>query len=423
MPVVSFSEPVILDRGHLDRAKAQLSGAAAPVIDPSFGKVEGSAWLANLLSQDPDDLPTLEEYPPAETGTLREDGTALNLLQHRPGDVVLPAHVREVSVAFESDGAWAVIMRQIAELGAPDRRFHVRVPANCLKTEPQPVQIETRGDDNAISRREFTFHVPPSGLKPWMLSAFLNRGGAGNPMIRAFARGVGCRIAFAEDEPDELRDIPVVWGVLRGSDRILARAKAEGLYFFYIDHAYFNRGHGKTYRITRNGYEAGAVRNCPDDRVAALGADVQPWRMRGREIIVCPPTDFFMQAHGCPRWVDDTLDTLRHVTDRPIIVRSKPQPGEQAVPLAQALETAHALVTHSSNVAIEAACLGTPVFVAPASAAAPVGLTDLSLVESPVYPDRDQWLAHLSYSQFSFDEIRDGSAWRMLLEAEERELV
>jgi hypothetical protein len=251
-----------------------------------------------------------------------------------------------------------------------------------------------------------------------MLSAFLNRGGAGNPVVRAFAKGVGCRIAFAEDEPNVLQDIPVVWGVLRDSDRILAQAKVQGLYFFYIDHAYFNRGHGRTYRITRNGYEAGAIRRCPGDRIAALNVDMRPWRTS-----VCPPTEFFEQAHDCSGWLEKTLETLRRTTDRPIVIRTKPQQGEATVPLSRALETAHALVTHSSNVAIEAACLGTPVFVAPSSAAAPIGLTDLSSIEAPIYPDRDEWLAHLAYSQFSIDEIADGTAWRLLLESEERDFA
>jgi hypothetical protein len=265
--------------------------------------------------------------------------------------------------------------------------------------------------------------VLPTQLKPWMLSAFLNRGGAGNAVVRAFAQGVGCRIAFAEDEPDVLHDIPVVWGVLRGSDRIVAQAKAQLLHFFYIDHAYFDRGHGKSYRITCDRYEAGPVRRCPSDRIDALKVEVRPWRKFGREIIVCPPTDYFMAAHGCSDWLETTLATLRSVTDRPIVVRQKPQPGEDTVPLVEALETAHALVTHSSNVAIEAACLGTPVFVDPASAAAPIGRTDLSQIEDPAYAERHAWLAHLAYNQFAFDEIQNGRAWKMLLELEEREHV
>jgi hypothetical protein len=52
-----------------------------------------------------------------------------------------------------------------------------------------------------------------------------------------------------------------------------------------------------------------------------------------------------------------------------------------------------------------------------------MGLIDLSLIESPIYPDRDKWLAHLAYCQFSFEEMRSGAAWRMLLESENRPLV
>jgi len=52
-----------------------------------------------------------------------------------------------------------------------------------------------------------------------------------------------------------------------------------------------------------------------------------------------------------------------------------------------------------------------------------MGLTDLSSIETPVYPDRDKWLAHLAYCQFSFEEMRSGAAWRMLLEWEDRPFV
>jgi hypothetical protein len=256
-----------------------------------------------------------------------------------------------------------------------------------------------------------------------MISAFLNRGGGGNPVVSAFAEAVGCRVSYAEDEPETLCEVPVVWGVLRESDRIIAQAKAQSLYYYYIDHAYFNRGHGRNYRITRNGYDAGAVRACPIDRFLALNIDVSPWRKAGRNIIVCPPTEYFMAAHNCPDWLETTLAILREYSDRPVTVRVKPQPGEEFVPLPEALDTAHALVTHSSNVAIEAACLGTPVFVAPGSAAAPIGSSDLSRIEAPLYPERMPWLAHLAYNQYSFEEFGDGSTWEMLREFEERSLV
>ena len=56
--------------------------------------------------------------------------------------------------------------------------------------------------------------------------------------------------------------------------------------------------------------------------------------------------------------------------------------------------------------AVEAACLGTPVFTSASSAASFVGLTDLAKIENPIYPDREMWLNNLTYNQFQFDEFK-----------------
>jgi hypothetical protein len=58
--------------------------------------------------------------------------------------------------------------------------------------------------------------------------------------------------------------------------------------------------------------------------------------------------------------------------------------------------------------------MGCPVVVHPDSAAALVGLTDLRLVESPVYPERRRWLNSLAYSQFDERELCDGTLWRLI---------
>lgn len=446
-PLIAFPVPNILS----DDAAAQIAALFNSATDPRnpdammlkdgfFGRAGAYVdWASSrkslttrsivnslraIISQDPaivgPELPD-STMAPAEADTLSATAT----VYQRLGRIAFPMVERddEIVVTSLNNEPSEVLGRRVVSLAEPDQALRFRMPASLLTTYPQTLRVDLQGADGTRCASQVAFHVPPPRLKPWMLSAFLNKGGGGNPVIRAFAHGVGCRIAYAEDEPEILQDIPVVWGVLRDSDRIVAQAKAQGLYFFYIDHAYFNRGHGKAYRIARNQYEAGAIRDCPDDRSSELELEIAPWRKGGREIIVCPPTEYFMTAHGCPDWLATTLATLGQVTDRPIVVRQKPQPGEEAVPLSKALETAHALVTHSSNVAIEAACMGTPVFVAPASAAAPIGCLDLNSIEQPVYPDRRAWLAHLAYNQFSFDEIRDGRAWRMLLELEERDFV
>lgn len=443
--MVAFTSPVVLERQSFGRVLALLGGASEAASDPTpthqnvfIGRgrdfqcssghelsVESlQAALLEILQWPVGRVPLERAGYVAAAIDETERSDIARTVEQIEGGIDVPG-LRNggelvVTVIRDADES-PVIVRHRGDLLDADAPLQIRMPVSMLTVAPQTIRVECR--NTGVPSRDFQFNVPPAQLKTWMLSAFLNRGGGGNSVIRAFAQGTGCRIAYAEDEPVELQDIPVVWGVLRQSDRILAQAKREGIYFFYIDHAYFNRGHGKTYRITRNGYEAGPIRDCPDDRISELGVGTEPWRTSGREIIVCPPTDYFMQAHGCPDWLENTLATLKEHTDRPIRIRTKPKAGEAAVPLAVALKKAHALVTHSSNVAIEAACLGTPVFVDEASAAAPVALTDLTQIEDPVYPDRERWLAHLGYNQFGFDEIADGRAWQMLLELEERAYV
>ena len=437
-PVVVFRGPGMLSEPELASVHGWLRAArpGEPISvehvrfvragDP--GGIEVGALpaiaLTRLLAADPDQLGVVgtERRPEA----AREGAAETLSVQLDGGRIVLPPLGRDDELAIlacPGSGPAQVIARYSGSLYEGERRLRLSPVPGLLTTSPQHIRIERHRGQSAAQGSDLLFHVPPAKLEPWMLSAFLNRGGAGNAVVQAFSQGTGCRLAFAEDEPETLREIPVVWGVLRQSDRILDQARRQSLYFFYIDHAYFDRGHSKSYRIARNAYEAGPVRDCPPDRFDALHVPIGPWRKGGREIIVCPPTEYFMAAHGCTDWLETTLATLKNVSDRPIVVRAKPRPGEAAVPLPQALETAHALVTHSSNVAIEAVCLGTPVFVSQASAAAPVGRTDLEAIELPFYPDRASWLAHLAYNQFAFEEIGDGRAWRMLLENECRALV
>jgi hypothetical protein len=61
--------------------------------------------------------------------------------------------------------------------------------------------------------------------------------------------------------------------------------------------------------------------------------------------------------------------------------------------------------------------LGVPVFTLAPSAAGPVGLQDLTQIETPYYPDQDKlyaWASSLAYSQFHIDEMKSGKVWKIL---------
>jgi hypothetical protein len=244
-------------------------------------------------------------------------------------------------------------------------------------------------------------------------------GGHGDRLGWSFARGAGARLVPLAEPMIPGWDV-WLWGLLRGTVEVIAAAQRTGRRWWYADHAYMRRGHDAAhYRVTAGGWQLSRVLDVPEDRWRRLAphVPVRSWRADGgRHVLVCPPTWPVLQATGAGSWLDDTLAELAKHTDRPIRVRHKHAPDNP--PLSADLDGCHALVTQHSMAAVEAVLAGVPVVVASSSAAAPVGVTDLALIEHPVRPDRTAWACSLAYGQFHLDEFGNGTAWRILKETQ-----
>ena len=166
------------------------------------------------------------------------------------------------------------------------------------------------------------------------------------------------------------------------------------------------------YRFHINAFQMSRIRNVPDDRWKRLNTPVTPWRKGGRHIVIAAPTETYSKMHGCEDWIAKTVTALAKVTDRQLVIRDKEHFRRR--PIQKDLDGAHCLVTHGSNAGNEAVILGCPVFVDKSCAAALVGLTDITQIERPIYPDRGPWLHSLAYSQFREDEILDGTLWKLI---------
>lgn len=195
--------------------------------------------------------------------------------------------------------------------------------------------------------------------------------------------------------------------------------RASGRQWIYWDRGYARRvfatwlprgTDGGQYRWHGNSFQLQTLRDLPDDRWRELDTPVSPWRKGGKHIVIARPSKSYLAFHGIPNWTDETIYALSLLTDRQLVIRDK----ETKRDLRLDLEGAHALVTHGSIAAVEAVILGCPVFVHPDSAAALVGHTDLNMIDKPIYPDRQQWLNNLAYSQFNEKELVDGTLWRLL---------
>jgi hypothetical protein len=229
----------------------------------------------------------------------------------------------------------------------------------------------------------------------------------------AFAKGCGGTITDDLDYlfpgPVAMFGSPPVWPLLR-------RAQAEGRDWFFADHAYFGRGW--FYRITKNGYQHDGTGPGEDARfIRSARREIQPWKRSGGHVLVCPQSEVYFSLHGLNRdeWLLNVTATLRQHTDREIRVRYK----ASRTPIAPDLEDAWAVVVYSSAAALDGLIAGVPVFtLAPFAATARMGLSDLSRIESPIYPDgREEFLFALASNQWTLPEIMRGSAWRQLQES------
>lgn len=362
-------------------------------------------------------VPLVEAMMANATPVATDTGFAPDLITHgRTGFIIDPDddpdHVAEVlreaarepidSRSAVVDLTWTRFAREVVEVG--DGAASGDHGAERTRALPTP----RRGRP-----------VPTAATPSASFIAYSSGRGPGADLIWSFARGHGAPVApLASSPPADRRRTPVLWGLLDGALERINAAKAEGADFVYLDHAYLCRGHGRRYRMCLNSFHAGPVHEADADRLAGLNIAPRPWRSGGSVVLVCPPTTAAAAAHDITpdAWLTGTLALLRAYTDRPLEIRRKPSPGHPAEPLASALGRAHAVVCHTSTIAVEAIIAGVPAFVDRASPAAPVAGTDLARIEHPARPDRDPWLRHLACMQFSLDEFEAGRAWSLLVE-------
>ena len=244
------------------------------------------------------------------------------------------------------------------------------------------------------------------------MHVYTNGGVKCQKVSQAFAAGAGATLAPASGG---LRPGAVAcYGMLRGLLGILDAARSAGRQWWYLDNGYF--GFGRYFRVTRGALQLSGRQVEPHGlaRLYSHGLRWRDWQRDGVHILIAQQAPGWYPLVGecsVDDWTQRTVHVLRAHTSRPIRIRAK----GSAVPLADELRDCWAVVTHSSNVAVDAIVAGVPAFVLGQSAAAPVALADLSRIESPLrYEDRLHWAARLAANQWTLDEMRDGTCWRQL---------
>jgi hypothetical protein len=168
-----------------------------------------------------------------------------------------------------------------------------------------------------------------------------------------------------------------------------------------------------------------------------LGIDLQPWSTDGSHILIALQRNggWAMGSQDVMEWCKETIDTVRQYSDREIIVRA--HPGDRRAKdylrlnypkvkisnnesLIQDFKNCWAVITYNSSPGVAAAVEGIPVFVTDPepqkSQAFDVCNVDLSQIENPQRPERQQWIERLAMSHYNFDDLRSGRAWEVIKE-------
>lgn len=256
----------------------------------------------------------------------------------------------------------------------------------------------------------------------------------------SFAKGAGATIISDRSQFDFEGTMPTpisFRGITKRS--LIKQCWDANRTFYFMDTGYFGnyptkhnpKAVKRWHRIVKNNVQHfGPVEDRPSDRWEKLQQELPRlkwpgWKKDGRSILIVTPSDKPCKFYGIDvnQWKEETVNTIKKYTDRPIIVRDKAplriDRSLRNIIYDQLDQDIFALVTYNSIAATEAVAYGIPAFTLAPNAASSVCLDDLTKIETPYYPDPDEvhrWCCYLSYGQFNNEELSDGSAWRIFSE-------
>lgn len=209
-----------------------------------------------------------------------------------------------------------------------------------------------------------------------------------------------------------------------GNETLLVNKIDNSKPFWFIDSGYTNflENNKKWHRLVRNHLHYSRNFSAPVDRLGMFKTFPQPWRTGGEKILVIEPGLFAASIFhvDIKQWKYNVEKELRNYTDKKIVFREK-APKKTRSPLYEHLCKGdyYCVININSNAATEAIWAGVPVITLDRHITNPVARNKLSDINNLYRGSLAEWMTMLSYSQFTFEELMNGSALKIIREYHE----
>ena len=204
-----------------------------------------------------------------------------------------------------------------------------------------------------------------------------------------------------------------------GNEELLVTKIDKKYPFWFIDSGYTNflEPNKKWHRLVRNHLHYGEYFQAPTDRLGSFNKYPTDWRKDGDIIYIIEPGPFAASIFHCDlkTWKYDVEKELRKYTDKKIKFREK-KPLRERTNLFEELKNDdyYCVVSINSNAATEAIWAGVPAITLDKHVTNPVTKSSLSDINDLYYGPLGNWLAFLSYNQFTKEELMNGTAHKLV---------
>jgi len=217
---------------------------------------------------------------------------------------------------------------------------------------------------------------------------------------------------------DNLKEDCLLRNMMGNEEMLLAKID-HGWPFWFIDTGYTNFLDGKKkiwHRLVRNNLHHSKAFEAPVDRLGNFESFPIQWRESGEKILVIEPGGFSARTYKIEidQWKKSIESELRKYTDKPIIFREKFNKKVRSNLYKELLnDDYYCVVNINSNAAIEAIWAGVPTITLHTHITNSVSRNKISDINNLYKPHLSNWLCMLSYSQFTYEELINGTAIRL----------